>query len=250
MVKISAVVITYNEEANVGRCLDSLRPVADELVVVDSGSTDNTKAICLQKGARFSEHPFAGHIEQKNYALAQATHDHVLSLDADEALSPALIESILAVKENWREDGYSMNRLSSYCGHWIRHCGWYPDRKLRLWNRTKGRWGGQNPHDKVVMVIGATQSHLRGDLLHYTYHTISQHLQQVDFFTGIMAKEAVGRGKRATLLKVLGSPIFKFFHSYVIQLGVLDGYYGLVVSVISAHASFIKYVKMRELQKK
>lgn len=250
MVKISAVIITYNEEINVGRCLDSLRLVADELVVVDSGSTDNTKVICLQKGARFSEHAFAGHIEQKNYALAQATYDHVLSLDADEVLSPALVQSILAVKENWQDDGYSMNRLSSYCGQWIRHCGWYPDRKLRLWNRTQGRWGGQNPHDKVVMEAGARQSHLDGDLLHYTYHTISQHLQQIDFFTSIMAKEAVVRGKQASLFKVLGSPIFKFFHSYVIKLGVLDGYYGLVVSAISAHASFIKYVKMRELQKK
>jgi len=250
MVKISAVVITYNEEMNIARCIDSLWAVADEIVVVDSYSTDRTKEICLQKGVRFMEHPFAGHIEQKNYALDQAAHDYVLSLDADEALSLELTRSILEVKQNWQADGYTMNRLSSYCGQWIRHCGWYPDRKLRLWQRSKGHWGGRNPHDKVMMQESASIRHLNGDLLHYTYHTISQHIQQVDFFTEIMAKEAVARGKKASLFKIIFSPIFKFFHSYVIKLGWLDGYYGWVVSIISAHATFVKYVKMREFQKK
>jgi glycosyltransferase involved in cell wall biosynthesis len=250
VVKISAVIITYNEEMNIARCIDSLWAVADEIVVVDSYSTDRTKDICLQKGVHFMEHRFAGHIEQKNYALEQATYDHVLSLDADEALSPELTRSILEVKQNWQADGYTMNRLSSYCGQWIRHCGWYPDRKLRLWQRSKGNWGGRNPHDKVIMKDSASSRHLNGDLLHYTYHTISQHIQQVNFFTEIMAKEAVARGKKASLFKIIFSPIFKFFHSYVIKLGWLDGYYGWVVSIISAHATFVKYVKMRELQKK
>ena len=250
MVKISTVIIAYNEEMNIARCIDSVQPVADEILVVDSFSTDRTREICLQKKVRFLENPFRGHIEQKNFALDQATYDHVLSLDADEALSPELMQSIQQAKQHWKADGYTMNRLSSYCGKWIRHCGWYPDRKLRLWHRTRGRWGGYNPHDKVILQPLAAQQHLSGDLLHYTYHTISQHLQQVDFFTEIMAKEAVGRGKNAPLLKIIFSPVFKFFHSYVIKRGVLDGYYGFVVSAISAHATFIKYVKMRELLKK
>jgi glycosyltransferase involved in cell wall biosynthesis len=250
MVKISTVIIAYNEEMNIARCIDSVQPIADEILVVDSFSTDRTREICLQKKVRFLENPFRGHIEQKNFALDQATYDHVLSLDADEALSPELMQSIRQAKQHWQVDGYTMNRLSSYCGKWIRHCGWYPDRKLRLWNRTQGRWGGYNPHDKVILQPGATQQHLSGDLLHYTYHTIGQHLQQVDFFTEIMAKEAVGRGKRAPLLKIIFSPVFKFFHSYVIKRGMLDGYYGFVVSAISAHATFIKYVKMREFLKK
>jgi len=250
MVKISAVIIAYNEEVNIARCIDSVQPVADEILVVDSFSTDRTRAICLEKNVRLIENAFRGHIEQKNFALDQATYHHVLSLDADEALSPELAQSILEAKWHWQADGYTMNRLSSYCGKWIRHCGWYPDRKLRLWDRTRGRWGGHNPHDKVIMQPGAALRHLSGDLLHYTYHTISQHIQQVDFFTEIMAREAVGQGKKAPLLKIVCSPVFKFFHSYVIKRGVLDGYYGFIVSAISAHATFIKYVKMREFLKK
>lgn len=250
MVKISTVIIAYNEEVNIGRCIDSVQPVADEILVVDSFSTDRTREICREKGVRLLENAFRGHIEQKNFALDQATYHHVLSLDADEALSPELARSILEAKRHWPADGYTMNRLSSYCGKWIRHCGWYPDRKLRLWDRTQGRWGGHNPHDKVIMPPAAALQHLSGDLLHYTYHTIGQHLRQVDFFTEIMAREAVGRGKKAPLLKIVGSPVFKFFHSYLIKRGVLDGYYGFVVSAISAHATFIKYVKMRELLKK
>ncbi|MTI29248.1 glycosyltransferase family 2 protein, partial [Cytophagales bacterium RKSG123] len=151
MKKISAVIITYNEEKNIQRCLESLKGVVDEIVVVDSLSTDNTKKICEKFDVHFIENPFEGHIEQKNYAMGCARNDYVLSLDADEALSPKLKESILKVKENWTADFYSFNRLNNYCGQWIRHSGWYPDKKIRLWDRRKGKWGGKNPHDNVVM---------------------------------------------------------------------------------------------------
>lgn len=141
-IKLSAVIITYNEEDNIERCLESLEKTADEILVVDSFSSDRTAEICKSKGVEFIQHSFEGHIEQKNYALSRASNDYVLSLDADEALSDKLIQSIRAAKQNWSTNGYSVNRLTNYCGKWIRHCGWYPDKKIRLWDKRKGTWGG------------------------------------------------------------------------------------------------------------
>jgi len=173
MIKLSAVIITFNEERNIGRCLESLRGVVDDIVVVDSFSTDKTEAICLEHGARFVKHAFAGHIEQKNWAITQALYPHVLSLDADEALSDVLKQSILNAKANFNKQGYYMNRLTNYCGQWIRHSDWYPDRKLRLWDARKGSWGGTNPHDKYSLLAGDKESDwLKGDLLHYSYYTV------------------------------------------------------------------------------
>ncbi|MFI5135444.1 MAG: glycosyltransferase family 2 protein, partial [Chitinophagales bacterium] len=146
---ISAVIITFNEEKKIARCIDSLNGVADELVVVDSFSTDATVEICKAKSVRFIQHAFEGYIQQKNFAVTQATNDFILSLDADECLSEELRLSILAVKNDLKFDGYIMNRRTNFCGQWIHHSGWYPDRKLRLWNRNKGAWGGTDPHDKV-----------------------------------------------------------------------------------------------------
>ena len=142
MTQLSVVIITFNEERNISRCLDSVKDIADDVVVVDSFSVDKTEQICKEKGARFISHTFDGHIQQKNWAITQAKFPHILSLDADEALSDELKKSILEVKKNWKHDGYSMNRLTNYCGQWIYHCGWYPDRKLRLFNSKKGNWGG------------------------------------------------------------------------------------------------------------
>src|SRR6187551_311049 len=133
-IQLSVVIITFNEERNIARCLDSVREIADDVVVVDSFSTDKTEAICREKGARFVQHKFEGHIEQKNYAVTQAKFPYILSLDADEAPDEKLIASIKKVKADWIADGYSMNRLTNYCGKWIHHCGWYPDVKLRLWD--------------------------------------------------------------------------------------------------------------------
>jgi glycosyltransferase involved in cell wall biosynthesis len=249
-VKISAVVITLNEEKNIGRCLDSVRQVADEIIVVDSYSTDQTRAICSCRGVHFMQHAFEGHIEQKNYAASRAGHDRVLSLDADEALSKELVHSILLVKQNWLYDGYSFNRLTNYCGKWIRHSGWYPDTKLRLWDRRKGQWGGINPHDRVVMDGGSRLAHLDGDLYHYSYPTIRDHIATINNFSEIAARAAHTDGRHANLaLDIVLNPLLTFFKKYFLKLGILDGYPGFVIAVHTAYGKFLKYIKLRELNK-
>lgn len=250
MTPISVVIITYNEEKNIKRCIESVKSIADDIVVVDSFSADRTGEIAKNLGARVIGHEFKGHIEQKNWAITQARYSHILSLDADEALSEKLTQSIAEIKNNWEFDGYYFNRLTNYCGKWIKHCGWYPDKKLRLWNSTKGEWTGTNPHDRYELKEGARVKYIYGDLLHYSYFSIEQHIDQVNKFTTIGAKEAIDKGKRSTLLKIIVKPLWKFIRDYFVKLGLLDGYYGLVISVISAHATFVKYLKMRELQKK
>ncbi|HRS54035.1 MAG TPA: glycosyltransferase family 2 protein [Bacteroidales bacterium] len=250
MVKISAVVITYNEEKNIARCLESLKKVADDIVVIDSYSTDKTKEICLSYGVRFEEHMFIGHIEQKNYGITRTIYPYVLSLDADEELSPQLINSILKVKNNWTADGYTMNRLTNYCGKWIHFSGWYPDTKLRLWDSRKGHWGGINPHDCFIMGKNVKILHLKGNLLHYSYSSIDDHLKQVSYFTNISANQYFKQNKKNNImLKLFIAPIFKFIKHYILKLGFLDGYYGYVISKISSYAVFIKYAKIRELKK-
>lgn len=249
-IKLSAVIITYNEEDNIGRCLDSVKETADEIVVVDSFSSDATADICKSRGVEFIQHPFEGHIEQKNYALSCAGNDYVLSLDADEALSDTLAASIQATKQRWRADGYSMNRRTRYCGRWIRHCGWYPDRKIRLWDRRTGQWGGVNPHDHVIMEQGRRLDHLNGDLLHYSYPTIRHHVSQINRFSDIAARAAFADGRRSNFLfDICLNPTLTFFKKYVLKLGILDGYEGFVISTSTAYGKFLKYIKLRELEK-
>ena len=249
MGKLSAVIITYNEEKNIERCIESLKGVADEIIIVDSYSSDNTVEISQKLGARVIQHSFEGHIQQKNFALSQASHDYILSLDADEALTEELKQSILAIKPHYPYPAYTFNRKTSYCGKWIRYCGWYPDKKLRLWDRKLGKWGGTNPHDKVLMNPGIKSLHLKGDLLHYSFYTIDQHIRQINYFTDISSRAAYDAGKRSHLGKILFKPLFKFFQGYILKLGILDGYYGLVICINSAHAKFLKYTKLYELQK-
>jgi glycosyltransferase involved in cell wall biosynthesis len=248
-VKISVVIITFNEENNIARCLEATEAVADEIVVVDSYSTDKTEQICRRMDVKFLQHRFDGHIEQKNYALDCASYDHVLSLDADEVLSEELIQSVQTAKNNWQFDGYRFNRLSYYCGKWIRHSGWYPDTKLRLWDKTKGRWGGVNPHDRVEMGVSSRVSHLSGDLYHYSYHTIRDHIEQINRFSEIAARAAHARGKHANLwLDIVLNPLLTFFKKYFLKLGVLDGYQGFMIAIHTAYGKFLKYIKLRELE--
>jgi glycosyltransferase involved in cell wall biosynthesis len=250
MTQISVVIITYNEEQNIGRCIQSVLDIADEIVILDSISTDKTKEICLKYPVRFIEQPFLGYIEQKNKALEYATFPHVLSLDADEALSDELKNSIIKVKENWQGEGYYFNRLTNFCGKWIKHTDWYPDKKLRLFDKRKGQWSGINPHDKYTLQPGCKELFLKGDILHYSFPSIDHHMEVTKKFTSIMAKEGYEKGKKVTIISLLISPFWKFIKSYFIRLGFLDGHYGFVVSVISAYATFIKYVKIKELQLK
>ena len=249
MNKISAVIITYNEEKNIARCIDSVRAVADEIVVADSFSTDRTKEICLSKGVRFMEHVFEGYIEQKNFALAQASHDHVLSLDADEYLSGELLQSILKVKETWPFDAYRMNRLSSYGGKWIRRGNWYPDRKVRLWNRKQGVWGGEKLHEKVILNSGVRVKQLQGNLLHRAYKDSHETLSKVQRYSYIFSQEMTGHRKVSTALIVLKG-FFAFFKSYIIKRGIFDGFEGLMVAFAVCNHTVYKYAKLYELNHK
>ncbi|MBA3664115.1 MAG: glycosyltransferase family 2 protein [Bacteroidetes bacterium] len=248
MIKLSVVIITYNEEKNLDRCLLSVKDVADEIVVLDSFSKDKTQAICEKHRVKFFQHAFDGHIQQKNRAITYASNPYVLSLDADEALDEQLVKSILEVKKDFRKDGYYMNRLTNYCGHWVKYCGWYPDTKLRLWKSAKGQWTGVNPHDKYELFEGDKNTeHLKGDILHYSYYSVEDHYKQVEYFTTIASKAFVEKGKKAPALKLLVNPVAKFIDHYFLHLGFLDGAAGFRISKISAYATYLKYKKIRQL---
>lgn len=250
MVQLSVVIITFNEERNLARCLESLSGIADEIVVVDSFSTDRTPEIAKKFGAVFIQNKFEGYIEQKNFALQQPKFPYILSLDADEALSPELKESILSTKENWILDAYEMNRLSNYCGSWIRHGAWYPDRKVRLFNRNKGQWGGANPHDRFIPVNPRSIGRIKGDLLHYSYYSLEEHIAQGKKFSEIGALAAFQTGKKASAFTLLWRPAFRFIRDYLFLGGFMDGYYGFRIARLTAHATFIKYSRLRELNRK
>lgn len=249
MPKISVVIITLNEEKYIGRCINSVKEFADEVLVVDSFSTDKTEKIATQKGARFIQHTFEDYVKQHEYADKQASNDHILSIDADEEVSESLSRSILGVKKYWKHDAYTMNRMTNYCGRWIKHSGWYPDTKLRLYDRKKGKWVGRKIHERYAMQAGTTRGHLKGDILHYSFSSISGHVLQANKFTDLTAQAAFEVGKKSSWIKMLFSPILKFIRDYVFNLGFMDGYYGFVICRISAYATFLKYTKLKELNK-
>ncbi len=248
MLKLSVVIITFNEEKNIARCLESVRDVADEVVVLDSFSTDSTPAICARYGVKFFQHAFDGHIEQKNRAITYASNPHILSLDADEALDKELRGSMQEVKKNFPMQGYYMNRLTNYCGHWVRHCGWYPDRKLRLWDSRRGHWTGTNPHDRYELFDGdAKAGYLQGNILHFSYYTVQDHYKQVEYFTNIASRAYFQKGRRAPWYKLVVNPAAKFIDHYLLKRGFLDGRAGYLISRISAYATWLKYKKLRLL---
>ena len=248
-ISLSAVIITYNEERNIERCLVSLQGIADEIVVVDSFSTDKTEEICQQYKVKFIQNKFEGHIQQKNYAISCASNDWILSLDADEALSDELKKSILTIKSHPTFKGYSMNRLTNYCGKWVKHCGWYPDTKIRLVNRDFAQWTGVNPHDKLEMTNGDHSGFLNGDILHYSYYTRQDHLKQIEYFGSIASKELYEKGIKSSWFKIVYKVVAQFFKSYLLKLGILDGGTGFTISRLSAYATYVKYHKLLQLNK-
>ena len=249
--KLSVAIITFNEEKNIERCLQSVLPVADEIVVVDSLSTDGTESICKKYNVRFISEKFRGHIQQKNYAMELTSHDFVLSLDADEELSDELTKSILEIKSHGKADAYKFNRLNNYCGTFIYHGGWYPDTKIRLWNKNVGKWGGENPHDHVIINTGSSIQKLQGDLKHYTYRTIGEHLLQMNKFSDIAATEAFKKDKKTNvLLHLVLNPFFTFIKTYFFKAGFLDGIAGFQIAISGAYYRFLKYAKLHQLHQK
>ncbi len=249
MKPLSAVIITSNEEANIGRCIDSLWYVANEIIVLDSFSSDNTVSIAKERGATVKQERFAGYKEQKNCALKLTKYDYVLSLDADEALSPELIAAILKAKKDFQFKAYSMNRYNYYCGRFINHGLWYPDRKIRLFDKRIATWEGMNPHDKIVLRGNIKVQFLKGDILHYTFDTIEEHLERNARMSSIAAQTIFDSGKKKHWSKIILSPLWSFINGYFFRLGFLDGYYGWIIAIQNAHLSFLKYQKLQRIKK-
>lgn len=248
MTPLSVVIITFNEEKNIGRCIDSVSEVADEIVVMDSFSTDQTALVAEQMGARLYRQPFAGYGAQRNAAAVLATNDFILFLDADEFLGETLSKSILAEKhKDFTSDGYLMNRLNNYRGQWIRHGSWYPDRKLRLLDRRKGAWNLDLVHESLIPDKEARIGLLNGDLLHFTYSTFDDHVDKNNRYSRMSAQLLYQKGKRPHLFKIVLSPFWAFFSSYFLRAGFLDGFNGFVIAVNIAHLTFLKYIKLYQL---
>jgi glycosyltransferase involved in cell wall biosynthesis len=241
--KISATIITFNEERNLPRAIESLR-CCDEILVVDSGSTDRTVEVAERFGARVLEANWRGYAGQKNYASDMATHDWVLSLDADEALSEDLEGEIWHLKKNGTShDAYTMPRLAQYLGKWILYSGWYPDRKIRLFDRGKARWVGDYVHESVVAT--GSVGELKGNLLHYTCGSLSEHLKTMDRYTTLAAEELVAHKKPVGYRQILLDPPWTFFRTYFLKSGFRDGLEGAAIAYMAALYTFLKYAKAR-----
>jgi len=242
MAKISACIISFNEEKKIEDCLKSLVDIVDEIIIVDSLSTDDTLEIAKKYTDKIFHQKFLGHIEQKNLAVEKASNDWILSLDCDERLSDELQQSIQKIKDHLDDaDVYRMSRKTFYIYRWLNHC-WYPDLKTRLFNKNSSRWGGTNPHDHVV-TQGKNIVRLQGDIYHYSFDSISDHLKTIDSFTEIGADELVRKNKPVTIFSPLTHASWTFLKLYIFKRGFLDGFAGLVVSVLSYMHVFVKYSK-------
>jgi glycosyltransferase involved in cell wall biosynthesis len=242
--KISATIVTLNEERNIARAIESL-VCADEIVVVDSGSCDRTCGIAAELGARVVANPWPGYAAQKNYAAGCAAWEWILSLDADEALSEELVQEISRIKaEGPRFDGYSFPRRAHYLGRWILHGGWYPDSKVRLYRRDRARWTGDYVHESVR--LDGPSGQLEGDLLHFTCESLSAHLQTLDRYTSLAAQELRAQQRRIPMHRLAFDPAWTFIRTYLLQRGFLDGPQGLAIAWMAALYTFLKYAKARE----
>ncbi len=246
---ISGVVICFNEADRVGRCLESLA-FCDELIVVDSCSTDGTQDVVRRYTDKLIEQPFLGYVKQKNFALERATHDWVICLDSDEALSPELRESVLDAIARAEDGpaGYELDRVTHYLGVWHDRGEWYPDWQLRLFRRSRGHWAGMDPHDRVEL-RGRSQR-LTGRLLHWNYRNLSEHIQTTDRFSARMAVSMREAGVRFRVSDLLLRPILRFVKGYLLRQGFRKGIPGLVVSAATAYYVFMKYAKLWELERK
>jgi len=246
---ISAVIITYNEEKRLEGALKSLAGLADEVIVVDSYSTDKTLDIAKKYTKRVFQREWKNFADQKNFANDKASFPWILSLDADERISPELRKEILSLKESEAEwAGFSMPRQVYYLGKWIRHSGWYPDRKIRLFRKEEAKWEGEFIHEKLV--IRGKIARLKGPIHHFTYRSISDHLDRINNFSKLGAQKLYAQKKKARWYHLIFFPFFRFIKFFFFRLGFLDGFAGLLISVLNSYAVFIRYGKLKEIWKK
>jgi glycosyltransferase involved in cell wall biosynthesis len=247
MIQLSVVIISFNEEKDIGRCLESVKEIADEILVVDSLSTDSTPEICQSFGLRFISHPFEGYVNQKNFALKEAKYDHVLSLDADEALSKPLEKAIIDIKNKWEYDAYIMNRRNRYCGKWIRFTTLYPDRKLRLFDRRKGKWIGYDPHDHIEMDPGSSTKLIPADLLHWAMEDLEEQKKKTQNFAEIAARAYADEGRKPWPGQGIIHACWRFLREYIFRLGILEGKQGVWIASYSARYTYLKYTLLKKI---
>jgi (heptosyl)LPS beta-1,4-glucosyltransferase len=246
--KLSATIITLNEERNIERCIDSLLPIADEIIVLDSFSTDRTEEICIAKGVRFEKREWKGYSNAKNYLNSLSSHEYIFSIDADEAPDEKLKNSILEAKKDGFKNIYALNRLTNYCGDWIKHSGWYPDVKTRIFPKSLSSWEGEFVHEELVVKGDPQTILLDGHLLHYSYYNYKEHRERADKYSKLTAQKLFAKGKRAGFLKPFLSGFARFLSMYFLKKGFLDGKMGWKIASISAKSNIFKYKELRRLQ--
>jgi len=248
MSELSVIIITYNEQENIRDCLESVK-WSDEIVIVDSFSNDKTVEIAREYTSKVFQNKWTNFSQQKNLALGKASSEWVLNIDADERATSELKEEILTILNSKFQsfDGYYIPRRNHYLGRWIRHCGWYPDYKLRLFLRGKGRFNERTVHESVV--VEGRKGYLKSCLNHYSYKNLSDHLSHIDKFSSLAAEEMFKDGRRARVFDLLFRPITRFIRMYLMNRGYLDGIYGLIVSLMGSFYVLTKYLKLWELSK-
>ncbi|TGK33712.1 glycosyltransferase family 2 protein [Leptospira gomenensis] len=250
--KISVAIITYNEEKNIADCIRSCLEIADEILVLDSISSDKTESIARSfPSVRFLKQKFKGHIEQKNDAISLCKFDWILSLDADERISPELKDSILNFKKEREEtgiNGFLVSRLTFHMGRFIRHSGWYPQFRYRLFKKGNAVWVGENPHDYIS--IQGKGAKLKGDIIHFSFRDLTHQVNTINQFSSIVALTRQKKGKKFSLLRTIYKPFSKFLETYFFKFGFLDGFPGWVIAVSSAYSTFLKDAKQFELEQK
>jgi glycosyltransferase involved in cell wall biosynthesis len=247
--KISAVIITYNEEKRLEAALKSIQKIASEIVVVDSFSMDDTVKVAKKYDAKVYKREWTNYADQKNYANKKASHPWILSLDADERLSPGLQREILALKAGEPEEtGFSMPRQVYYLGKWILHSGWYPDRKIRLFKKEDAFWQGEYVHEELVIKGKVTK--LESPLFHLTYRDIQDHLKRINQFSGLGAQKLYASGKKCRWYHLVFLPPQRFIKSFFLKAGILDGFAGFVIAMLHSYAIFARYAKLKEIWKK
>ena len=247
--KISATIITLNEERNIRRCIESLLPVVDEIIVLDAFSSDATPTICSDLNVVFKQKDWQGYSASKNHLNSLVTGDYILSIDADEALDAQLQESIKEIKTSNVPQVYALNRLTNYCGKWIKHLGWYPDIKVRIFPKEGSQWVGEFVHEELVYPKELEVIQLNGHLEHYSYYSFEEHQARADKYSALTAQKLHAKGKKASFIKPYISAIGRFISMYIIKHGFLDGKMGFKIAMISAKSNVFKYKELRRLNR-